>query len=179
MDSNSIQINLSEVTFSYPDGKTALDGLNFQLKGNERVGLVGANGSGKTTMLQIIIGLLRPGSGSVEIFGEQRTSEKDFYAVREKIGFLFQDPDDQLFSPTVIEDVAFGPLNLGKSKTEAFEISRRTLALTGLDEKTVERISELLAGLPHPRVIVSHDREFLERVTNEMLTMQKGKIVRM
>jgi cobalt/nickel transport system ATP-binding protein len=69
--------------------------------------LIGPNGSGKTTMFHIIMGLLKPSSGTIEIFGGQVNGERDFRSVRERIGLLFQDADDQLFSPTVLEDVAF------------------------------------------------------------------------
>ena len=110
-----------------------MEALSFRLYGGEKVGLVGPNGSGKTTLFHIIMGLLRPGSGHIEIFGRQVRIEKDFRSVRRWIGMLFQDADDQLFSPTVLEDVAFGPLNLGKSVREAREIARQTLGSLGLE----------------------------------------------
>jgi len=93
---------------------------------------MGPNGCGKTTLFHIIMGLLKPLSGKIEIFGKTAKEEKDFIDVRRKIGLLFQDADDQLFSPTVLEDVAFGPLNLGKSKDEAIDIARKTLDFLGL-----------------------------------------------
>ena len=106
--------------------------LDFKLHRGDRVGLIAPNGSGKTTLLHIIMGLLKPLSGKLEIFGRPVREEKDFTDVRRRIGLLFQDADDQLFSPTVLEDVAFGPLNLGKSKSDALNIARATLDYLGL-----------------------------------------------
>jgi cobalt/nickel transport system ATP-binding protein len=106
--------------------------------------LIAPNGSGKTTLFHLIMGLVKPDSGQIELFGKSVTSEKDFEAVRRRIGLLFQDPDDQLFSPTVMEDVAFGPLNLGKSKKEAQNIARRTLAnldLEGFEDRITFKLS--------------------------------------
>ncbi|GAB6183506.1 energy-coupling factor ABC transporter ATP-binding protein [Thermodesulfovibrio hydrogeniphilus] len=124
-------IRLRNITFSY-EGRKVFDDLNFDLYEGERVGLIGPNGSGKTTLLYIIMGLLKPQRGLVEIFGKIRQTEKDFSEVRQKIGLLFQDSDSQLFCPTVKEDVAFGPLNLGKTKAEASKIVHDTLELLGL-----------------------------------------------
>ncbi len=94
--------------------------------------MTGKNGSGKTTLLHLIVGLVRPGAGSIEIFGKERREEADFLEVRRRIGLLFQDSDDQLFCPTVAEDVAFGPLNLGFSREEVRTIVAQTLADLGL-----------------------------------------------
>jgi cobalt/nickel transport system ATP-binding protein len=91
------------------------------------------------------MGLLKPDAGTVEIFGKPAITERDFREVRRKIGLLFQDADDQLFSPTVLEDVAFGPLNLGKTKEDAVEISRRTLSDLGLTDFE-DRITFKLSG---------------------------------
>ena len=125
-------IRLKDITFAYPGGNLVFDKLTFDLYRGNRTGLMGPNGSGKTTLFHIIMGLLKPASGTIEIFGKPVTEEKDFMQVRPKIGLLFQDPDDQLFSPTVLEDVAFGPLNLGKSRDEAVAVARKTLAYLGL-----------------------------------------------
>jgi len=122
-----------------------LNQLDFQLRREDRIGLIAPNGSGKTTLFHIIMGLLKPLSGKLEIFGEPVREEKDFADIRRRIGLLFQDADDQLFSPTVLEDVAFGPLNLGKSNNEAIDIARRTLNFLGLDGFE-ERITFKLSG---------------------------------
>jgi cobalt/nickel transport system ATP-binding protein len=138
-------IQFEDVGFSYPGGKQVLDHLTFELRQGEKAGLMGHNGSGKTTLFHIIMGLARPSSGSVRIFGRPVKQEKDFQGVRQKVGFLFQDSDDQLFSPTVLEDVAFGPLNLGKSPQEAKDISIRVLKDLGLEEFE-NRITHKLSG---------------------------------
>jgi cobalt/nickel transport system ATP-binding protein len=144
MDKNSLLINLHGVSFKYPGGPMILKDLDFKLSRGNRIGLIAPNGSGKTTLFHIVVGLLKPLSGELEIFGKRVREEKDFADVRRRIGLLFQDADDQLFSPTVLEDVAFGPLNLGKSKQEAIEIARRTLnflGLSGFDDRITFKLS--------------------------------------
>jgi cobalt/nickel transport system ATP-binding protein len=105
-------IELQNVHYSYPDGTRALNGISFRIVHGESVGIVGANGAGKSTLLLQINGTLLPTQGSVSI-GETILSKKTVKEIRKKIGFVFQDPDDQIFMPTVFEDVAFGPLHLG------------------------------------------------------------------
>jgi cobalt/nickel transport system ATP-binding protein len=144
VDSNNLIINLTDISFSYLGGPEVLDKLNLKFSRNEKIGLIGPNGSGKTTLFYIIMGLLKPLSGNIEIFGKPVKEEKDFRDVRKRIGLLFQDADDQLFSPTVLEDVAFGPLNLGKSKNEAIDIARKILEfldLTGFEDRLTYKLS--------------------------------------
>jgi cobalt/nickel transport system ATP-binding protein len=145
MKSESPIINLKDIHFSYPDGQAVLSQLDFKFYRGDRVGLIAANGSGKTSFFHLIMGLNKPTSGHMEIFGKPITTVKDFGEVRRRIGLLFQDPDDQLFCPTVIEDVAFGPLNLGESKEKALNIARQTLAKLGL-EGFEERVTFKLSG---------------------------------
>lgn len=130
MDNNLIR--LSNITFGYPGRPLLLNKLNFTLRKGERVGLTGPNGSGKTTLLHIIMGLVKPKEGEIEILGKKRREENDFAEVRGKIGLLFQHSDDQLFCPMVAEDVAFGPLNLGKSGDEVKVIVKEALEAVGL-----------------------------------------------
>ena len=138
-------IGLDRVCFSYPSGPSVLNGASLELSAGERVGLAGPIGSGKTTLLHLIVGLIRPTAGQVEAFGKARRSEADFVEVRRRVGLLFQDSEDQLFCPTVMEDVAFGPLNLGKSRDEAMEIACDTLGSLGLAGYE-SRISYKLSG---------------------------------
>jgi cobalt/nickel transport system ATP-binding protein len=105
-------VEFKDVSFHYPDGTEALRRINFRITHGESVGVVGANGAGKSTLLQHMNGYLMPTSGTVTI-GDCRLSAKTRQEIRKKVGIVFQNPDDQLFMPTVFDDVAFGPLNLG------------------------------------------------------------------
>jgi cobalt/nickel transport system ATP-binding protein len=137
-------IKLKGVSFSYLPDSPVISGLNFELFAKERVALIGPNGSGKSTVLHLIVGLITPDSGVIEAFGRERKIEKDFYEVRARAGLLFQDADDQLFSPTVIEDVRFGPLNKGLSQNEADIKAQEALKLVGLlgfDNRVAHKLS--------------------------------------
>jgi cobalt/nickel transport system ATP-binding protein len=138
-------VRLDGVSFAYEPQRPVLDRCDFQLESGERVGLVGPNGSGKTTLLAMIVGLVKPTGGRVEVLGSQRRSEAEFHEIRGRVGLLFQDADDQLFCPTVAEDVAFGPLNLGKSREEVRRIVADTLDALGL-AGYAERITYKLSG---------------------------------
>jgi len=139
-------IKLDGITFRYP-GSTAniIDKLDLKLYRNDRIGLMAPNGSGKTTLFYLIMGLLKPAAGQIHIFGKPVSSENDFKLIRRRIGLLFQDADDQLFSPTVLEDVAFGPLNQGKTPAQAKKISIETLTTLGLNNFE-NRITHKLSG---------------------------------
>ena len=141
---NGAIVRLDQVTFRYGE-RTVLDACDLELHGGERLGLSGANGSGKTTLLSLIVGLQRPERGRVIVRGEERRSEADFRAIRGPVGMLFQDSDDQLFSPTVAEDVAFGPFNLGKSRPEVKRIVARSLTQLGM-EAYADRVTYKLSG---------------------------------
>jgi cobalt/nickel transport system ATP-binding protein len=136
---------LDGVSFAYDSSRPVLRAASFQLAPGERVALTGPNGAGKTTLFHLMVGLLRPAGGTIEAFGSPRRSEREFREVRARAGILFQDSDDQLFCPTVAEDVAFGPLNLGKRPAEARAIVSETLALLGLDGFE-DRITHKLSG---------------------------------
>ncbi len=125
-------LELRNVTFCYGLDRPVLRGCNLRIAGGDRLALAGANGSGKTTLLHLTVGLLRPASGEIVAFGRPRRREADFHEVRRRAGLLFQDTDDQLFCATVAEDVAFGPLNLGKPRAEARRIVAETLGCVGL-----------------------------------------------
>ncbi|MFH2123024.1 MAG: ATP-binding cassette domain-containing protein [Pseudomonadota bacterium] len=137
-------IQLRNISYRYALASAPiLQSLDLEVM-DERIGLIGPNGSGKTTLFQIIVGLLSPESGQVLFDGREMRSEKDFRILRRQVGFLFQHADDQLFSPTVLEDVAFGPLNLGCSAEEAKDIAIGTLkdlGLAGFEERITHRLS--------------------------------------
>ena len=116
------------VFFRYPDGTEALKGVNFRITHGESVGVVGANGAGKSTLLQHMNGYLMPTSGTVTI-GDLTLTGKTKREFRKKVGIVFQNPDDQLFMPTVFDDVAFGPLNLGMDEASVRERVRKALGM--------------------------------------------------
>jgi cobalt/nickel transport system ATP-binding protein len=209
-------IELEKIGFSYSEHRVLHD-INLVLHAGERVGIMGPIGSGKTTLLHLIVGLLKPSSGRLRAFGQARTEEHDFHEVRRRAGLVFQDPDNQLFCPTVIEDVAFGPLNLGRGIDAARRAARDALArvgLQGLDERityklsggekrlvalatvlamepdvllldeptasldraAVDRVADTLNGLQQSMIVVSHEPDFLARVTARELTIRDGRI---
>jgi len=210
-------IELESVSFGYRAGHAVLSDVTVRLLPGERIGLLGANGSGKTTLLHLVVGLLKPTSGTIRAFGLPRREEADFLEVRQRAGLVFQDSDDQLFSPTVLEDVAFGPLNLGKSPDAARRIASETLRLVGmagfeervtyqlsggekrlialatvlamhpdvllldeptngLDETSCARVLGVLMALPQAMMIVSHEREFVNRLATRTVSIERGTV---
>lgn len=136
---------LEGLHFNYPAHPPTLCGVDLHLHAGERLGLVGSNGSGKSTLLKLIVGLLRPAAGRILAFGAPCACEADFAGVRRRVGFVFQNSDDQLFCPTVLEDVAFGPLNLGHPPQRAREMALAALERVGLAEMA-PRITYKLSG---------------------------------
>jgi cobalt/nickel transport system ATP-binding protein len=118
---------LRDLCYSYPDGTTALRGVSLELAPGEKVALVGPNGAGKSTLLLHLNGVLRAQAGAVEIDGAP-IDAASLRRVRARVGMVFQDPDDQLFSPTVFDDVAFGPLHMGLDEAEVRARVARALA---------------------------------------------------
>ena len=144
---NSPIIKLEKISFTYP-GSTVkvLDDLDLEVYAKDRMGMMAPNGSGKTTLFHTIMGLCRPDSGKIEIFGKPVSTEKDFQAVRSKIGLMFQDADDQLFCPTVVDDVAFGPLNLGLSQDKARQRAQKILSNLGISHLETSITHRLSGG---------------------------------
>ncbi|HEB49065.1 MAG TPA: ABC transporter ATP-binding protein [Desulfobulbus sp.] len=218
-DKHDVAIELRNISFTYPGhDHPVFDSLNFSFRGGH-MGLIGDNGSGKTTLFHIMVGLLHPDSGQVLFNGKVMETEEDFTILRRHVGMLFQNADDQLFSPSVVEDIAFGPLNLGHPPGEAREIAMRTLAQVGLegyedrithhlsggekrlvalatvlamepeilllDEPTNDldnaargRLLEILGSLDQSLILISHDWDFLSRLTSTFYALENGQLVR-
>lgn len=124
-------IELRDLSFSYPDGREALRGVDLTVGMGEKVALVGPNGAGKSTLLLLLAGLLK-GRGTIRLFGEE-VGDGNLRRIRARMGLVFQDPDDQLFSPTVFDDVAFGPLYAGLPEAEVRRRVHWALSQVGLD----------------------------------------------
>lgn len=140
----SALLELEDIHFGYARQAPVLRGASLRLHPGERIGLVGANGTGKSTLLRIALGLIRPSRGLVRGFGQPCRSEAQFRDLRRRVGLVFQDPDDQLFCPTVAEDIAFGPLNLGLGRAEALarvDAVLEQLALSHLRHRITHHLS--------------------------------------
>lgn len=127
-------IETKDVSYHYPDGTVALQNVNFKAPKGKIVALLGPNGAGKSTLFLHFNGILRPTKGTVSVEGEPMSyKKKDLMRVRQKVGIVFQNPDDQLFAPTVMEDVAFGPLNMGLDQGEVEKRVTEALKRVGMD----------------------------------------------
>ena len=124
-------MRVEDLAFAYPDGHQALDGVALRIERGERVALLGPNGAGKTTLVLHLNGILTGGRGSVHVAGLP-VDRRNLQEVRRRVGIVFQDPDDQLFMPTVGEDVAFGPRNLGLPEGEVQSRVTAALAQVGM-----------------------------------------------
>jgi cobalt/nickel transport system ATP-binding protein len=136
-------VEFDNVYYRYPDKTEALNGVSFRIAHGESVGIVGANGSGKSTLLLHINGYLLPDSGIITI-GNLTVNKKNKQEIRKQVGVVFQNPDDQLFMPTVFDDVAFGPLNLGiepEKVKELVETSLKRVDCLSLKDKPPHHLS--------------------------------------
>ncbi|PJC86662.1 energy-coupling factor ABC transporter ATP-binding protein [Vibrio sp. HA2012] len=138
-------IELRKLSYQRSNGQFCVEQLDFCLVRGQKVAITGSNGSGKSTLLMMMLGLLQNVKGDVRLFGQPCRTEKDFARYRTRIGLLFQDSDDQLFCPTVIEDVCFGPVNQGHSQEKAQELAYQTLRKLGI-EHLAHSVSHLLSG---------------------------------
>ncbi len=128
-----LSLDVRDLAFAYPDGRQVLFGVDLRVEPGERVALLGPNGAGKTTLILHLNGILTPGRGSVSVAG-LRVGPSTLQEVRRRVGIVFQDPDDQLFMPTVAEDVAFGPANLGLRGDELRARVAEALGSVGMTE---------------------------------------------
>ncbi|SCM70856.1 ABC transporter ATP-binding protein [Desulfovibrio sp. 86] len=212
--------SLENIHFQYErDGniRQVLKGVDLALLPDQHIGFYGPNGSGKTTLFRCVTGLITPQQGCVRFHGREMRTEKDFHSLRCAVGFVLQHAEDQLFFPSVLEDVAFGPLNLGLSPEAARERAHETLRnlgldgfenrlthrlsggekklvslaavlamrpeallldepTNGLDNEARERIIDILQKLPTARITISHDWDFLARISTTYLTLAHGRL---
>jgi len=134
--SSTPSLLIENLAFAYPDGNQALYGVNLRIEKGERVALLGPNGAGKTTLVMHMNGIHPTAHGKVEVAGQlvDAKDKESIKMIRSKVGIVFQDPDDQLFMPTVGEDIAFGPYNMGKRGAELDAIVDEALQLVGMSE---------------------------------------------
>jgi cobalt/nickel transport system ATP-binding protein len=138
---------LEQIYFNYAHGvdrQEIFKNLCFALHDSDKFGLYGPNGSGKTTFFRLVTGLLKPQSGQVFFHGKAMCNERDFHSLRCKVGFVLQQAEDQLFCPTVLDDVSFGPLNIGLAPQEARATAVQTLhtlGLEGFEDRLVHKLS--------------------------------------
>ncbi|MGH3987045.1 MAG: energy-coupling factor ABC transporter ATP-binding protein [Pseudonocardiaceae bacterium] len=138
-------LQVTALSFAYPDGRRALEGINLTVAPGERVALLGPNGAGKTTLVLHLNGVLQPATGSVQV-GELPVIRAHLREIRRRVGIVFQDPDDQLFMPTVAEDVAFGPANFGLRGAELETRVHAALAAVGMGEHAARSPLHLSGG---------------------------------
>ena len=138
-------IETDKIVYEYPDGTKALENVDFQVEEGKIVALLGPNGAGKSTLFLHFNGILEPTSGTVKIDGEPiKYDKKELMKVRQKVGIVFQNPDDQLFAPTVMEDVAFGPMNMNLPKEEVDARVKEALekvGMSGFEKKPPHHLS--------------------------------------
>jgi cobalt/nickel transport system ATP-binding protein len=180
---DSVTLSVQNVSYRYPDGTNALSEINLEIQKGSFIGLLGANGSGKTTLLRAMDGLLKGFEGSLYLEGTdiRNLAPKQIY---KKVGLVFQNPDDQLFAPTLFEDIAFGPLNMG---FDTKEVEKRVLSslkeveLAGLERKSVHNLSfgqrkrACIAGL----LAMGHEILLLDEPTAGLDPMGEYKMMRL
>lgn len=151
----NIQLSTENLSFTYPDGTRALKNINIEIEKGEKVAIIGPNGAGKSTLFSHFNGLTEPTSGCVKIEGKAISFEKDeLLKVRQKVGIVFQDPNDQLFAPTVKEDIAFGPMNLGLSYGEVEKRVEDALKMVGM-ENYEDKTPHHLSGGQQKRIAIA------------------------
>ncbi|KAA0258623.1 ABC transporter ATP-binding protein [Deferribacter autotrophicus] len=202
----SCSLHLKNISYIAEDNTLIFENVNLHIKHKDKIAIIGPNGIGKTTLLKIISGLKKPKTGEIYVFDNRIETDDDYEKVRKKIGFLFQNSDDQFIFPTVKDDIAFGLFNLGMKKSEVekkvknilddleiahlaekspFKLSggeKKLVALAGilvcepeillldepttaLDDNAINKIIKILTSLDKTILIVSHNIEFVKKVT--------------
>ncbi len=148
-------LEVKDLKYNYPDGTEALKGINLKIEEGEMIALLGSNGAGKSTLFLQFNGIYEPTEGTVEIEGKTLEYDRQsLLAAREKVGIVFQNPDDQLFAPTVMEDVSFGPMNMGLDVEEVKKRALDALEKVGVPE-LVQKPPHHLSGGQKKRVAIA------------------------
>ena len=152
---NEVHLSTKNLSYTYPDGTHALKNINMEIYKGQKVAIMGPNGAGKSTLFSHFNGLTEPTSGHVEVDGKAIKYDRDtLLEVRQKVGIVFQDPNDQLFAPTVKEDVAFGPMNLGLDYEEVEKRVSEALTMVGM-EQYMDKTPHHLSGGQQKRVAIA------------------------
>jgi cobalt/nickel transport system ATP-binding protein len=139
-------LEVNNLSHRFAKRGVVLDSIDFNVKLGDRLALVGANGAGKTTLLHLLVGIEAMQSGEIKLQGANIKTEADFVRLRQQVGLVFQDADDQLFCPSVLEDIMFGPLNQGMSVTQAQQAAQAMLSQMNLSHLSDRMASELSGG---------------------------------
>lgn len=163
------------VSFAYPGERTILNDLSFSVSEGEQVGLIGANGAGKSTLMKAALGLITV-SGTITIDGLEM-NRGNLVDIRRRLGYVLQDSDNQMFMPTVFEDMLFGPLNYGMPRSEAETLVDRTLAELNLTHlKNRRTLIRTLNALPVTKIIATHDLDLVLETCDRVLLLHDGQI---
>jgi len=175
-------LEIRGLNFAYPGREPVLKGADLRLAAGEKLGLTGDNGSGKTTFLRLVSGLEKPAAGTIFYRGAPLACEADFRASRPKLGYVLQDAREQLFFPEVIDDVAFGPLNLGRSASQARQDALEALEMLGIGH-LADKLSIRLSGGERKLVAIASvlsmkpEALLLDEPTNALDAKARARIV--
>jgi cobalt/nickel transport system ATP-binding protein len=180
------KLEARDLHFTYPDGRKAINGLSFLVHHGDSVGIIGANGAGKSTLLMLLTGLLQADGGEV-IVGDVKLTGKTLHRIRERVGMVMQDPEDQLFMPTIYEDVAFGPRNFGLEEGEVEERVKHALETVGAahlkdrapfrlsgGEKRAAAIASVLSMLPDILIMDEPSAGLDPKARRRLITLLKS-----
>jgi len=175
-------IEIDDLSYTYPDGTKALDGVFLNISEGKSVALIGPNGAGKSTLMLHLNGVLRGEDSAVKILGDE-ISNRNLRKIREKVGIVFQDPDDQLFMPTVFDDVAFGPINLGLESDEVkkrVEMALKKVGLSGYEDRSPHRLSFGEKKRASFATVLSMDPEILvlDEPTSNLDPRNRSRLIR-
>ena len=186
-------LTVNNLSVQYPDGTSAVDSVSFSIEAGDNVALIGANGAGKTSLLLALVGVLQSSAGEIRI-SDTALNKKSLREIRSRIGMVFQNPDDQLFMPTIFEDVAFGPRSFGYNETDTAGHVKTALSQLGIEHLETRSPLKLSCGekrLAAIATVVAMNPDFLlfdeptafldprarRTLTSTLLAMPQGKLI--